>query len=221
MGGSCNSDSRCIIRVKFGYFSVSHVISSFLDRIDKMPPAARPDLTMLGSLTDQLAAMVRDDFMAEEGYRRELHRRANVRDEVNRIRETILAQRMKKEISDTIEVSKEEIELAKTAVNNAESYLEKLEESLNQEITSAEARVASAQVSLDNANQSLLDVETDAENDLNQAYEDVLNVLNDAYTKAGDALHAQIDDMFDNDDSNNPNLTNFIMIFSYCFIHGN
>jgi len=61
--------------------------------------------------------------------------------------------------------SEEEIKVYETAVENAE-------------ITLSNARVA-----LKNAEQNLVDVKTDAQNDLDQAYEDALNTLDDSYLK--------------------------------------
>lgn len=82
----------------------------------------------------------------------------------------------------------EEIRVTQTAVDNAQDYLAKLKESTAQDIVSAEAKVTSAEVTLANANQNLADVETDAENDTDQAYEDALEEANSAYTKADKAL---------------------------------
>ncbi len=61
--------------------------------------------------------------------------------------------------------SKEEIKIYETAVENARIALE------------------NAQISLKNAKQDLADTKIKAENDLNQAYEDALNTLDDSYLK--------------------------------------
>ena len=58
-----------------------------------------------------------------------------------------------------------------------------------QEIKVVETAVLNAQVVLNNAEQSLGDVKADAEEDLNQAYEDALNVLDDAYLKLYNAYN--------------------------------
>lgn len=65
-----------------------------------------------------------------------------------------------------------------------------------------ETAVVSAEVDLENKKQALIDAQEDAENDLAQSYEDVSDILNDAYNKASDAVYKQIDDLFDNDETN-------------------
>jgi len=67
--------------------------------------------------------------------------------------------------------SEEEIKVYETAVENAQIALK------------------NAQVSLKNAEQNLADVKTKAENDLNQAYEDALNTLDDSYLKIYNAFN--------------------------------
>ncbi len=63
-----------------------------------------------------------------------------------------------------------------------------------EEIKVAETEVLNAQVVLDNAEQSLKDIKADAEEDLNQAYEDALDVLDDAYLKLYNAYNV-VDDI--------------------------
>ena len=52
-----------------------------------------------------------------------------------------------------------------------------------EEIKVSETEVSSAEIVLNNAEQSLEDISIDAEEDLNQAYEDTLDVLDDSYLK--------------------------------------
>ncbi|MCK4894134.1 MAG: peptidyl-prolyl cis-trans isomerase, partial [Calditrichia bacterium] len=85
-------------------------VNDFLDRIERMPPARRPDLTNPGRLTTDLAVMVRDEFLANEGYRRKFETRETVREEVARIREEITAEKMKAILLESIEINHEEIE---------------------------------------------------------------------------------------------------------------
>lgn len=70
-----------------------------------------------------------------------------------------------------------------------------------------ETDVVNAEVNLENKKQALIDANEDAENDLAHNYEDVDDVLNDAYNKASDAVYTQIDDLFTDDNSINPELT--------------
>ncbi len=58
-----------------------------------------------------------------------------------------------------------------------------------EEIKVAETEVLNTQIVLDNAEQSLGDVKADAQEDLNQAYEDALDVLYDAYLKLYNAYN--------------------------------
>ncbi|KPJ54878.1 hypothetical protein AMJ47_02285 [Parcubacteria bacterium DG_72] len=78
------------------------------------------------------------------------------------------------------------IELAEAQATQAVAqadYNKLLAGSSAEEIQIAKTDVANAQVTLDNAKQNLIDVETDAEEDLNQAYEDAVDELDDAYLK--------------------------------------
>jgi len=70
-----------------------------------------------------------------------------------------------------------------------------------------QAAVDKAEVDVTNKEQALIDVQTDATNDLAQDYEDVLDTLNDAYLKSDNAIHQYIDDLFTGDDTSNPQLT--------------
>lgn len=74
--------------------------------------------------------------------------------------------------------------------------------------------IAIAEIKKTNADKSLLDAETNLANvkakadvDLGNLYNDVRDVLQDAYTKADDAVQKQIDDLFVNDTTANPQLT--------------
>lgn len=58
-----------------------------------------------------------------------------------------------------------------------------------EEIKVAETEVLNTQIALDNAEQSLEDVKADAGEDLNQAYEDALDTLDDAYLKIYNAYN--------------------------------
>ncbi|HRY52709.1 MAG TPA: efflux RND transporter periplasmic adaptor subunit [Candidatus Portnoybacteria bacterium] len=64
-----------------------------------------------------------------------------------------------------------------------------------------------AQTTVANAERTLADVQSKAEVDLNNYYDDVENILNDAYVKADDAVNKQTDELFTNDSSDSPNLT--------------
>ena len=63
-----------------------------------------------------------------------------------------------------------------------------------EEVKVAETEVLNAEIVLDNAKQSLEDIKADAEEDLNQAYENALDVLDDAYLKLYNAYNV-VDDI--------------------------
>lgn len=70
-----------------------------------------------------------------------------------------------------------------------------------------EVALANAQVDSENEKKELRDAEEEAEKDISHAYEDVLDALNDAYLKADDGLQKQLDDLFTDDNSDNPQLS--------------
>jgi multidrug efflux pump subunit AcrA (membrane-fusion protein) len=77
----------------------------------------------------------------------------------------------------------------------------------NEEIQIAQTNVTSAQNSLTNAQNSLVNVGNKAVVDLDNYYEDVKDILNEAYLKADDAVNKQTDELFSNDNSDSPSLT--------------
>ncbi len=64
-----------------------------------------------------------------------------------------------------------------------------------------------AQTTVTNAEKTLADVLSKAEIDLNNYYDDVKDILNDAYINADDAVNKQTDELFSNDDSADPQLS--------------
>jgi parvulin-like peptidyl-prolyl isomerase len=86
-------------------------VGEFFDRLEQMPPQSRPDLTNPGRLQVDLAIMFRDEFLAKEGYNRQLEQSEAVRKEVNRIREEVVAERMRRSLLDTVQVSDKEIQI--------------------------------------------------------------------------------------------------------------
>ncbi len=84
-------------------------VEDFFNRVKQMPPDKRPDLSDPGKLQVALALMVRDEFLAQEGYRRELEHRPAVQAEVERIREDILTEKMRHTLLDTVQISDREI----------------------------------------------------------------------------------------------------------------
>ncbi len=76
-----------------------------------------------------------------------------------------------------------------------------------EEIEVYQAAVESAKVTVDNKEQALIDAQEDAKNDLANDYQDVPDILNDAYLYADNALNKQIDELFEGDNTNTPELT--------------
>ncbi len=73
----------------------------------------------------------------------------------------------------------------------------------------AETKVSSAQGVLTDAENNLANVKNKATIDLGNLYDGVKDVLNDAYVKADDAVNKQTDEMFTDDNLENPKLTFF------------
>ena len=80
-------------------------------------------------------------------------------------------------------------------------------------VANAKISVASAHQSLEDAKNNLENVKNKANVDLANLYDDIKDILNDAYTKADAAVNKQTDDMFNNDQSSSPDLT-FIAVNS-------
>ncbi|MCH9008191.1 peptidyl-prolyl cis-trans isomerase [candidate division KSB1 bacterium] len=73
-------------------------------------PDARPTMTSRANLKDVVARMVRDEFLAREGYRRGLQNSEYVQEEVRRWKEDLVFNRMRKMLLDTVAVSEKEMD---------------------------------------------------------------------------------------------------------------
>jgi RND family efflux transporter MFP subunit len=76
-----------------------------------------------------------------------------------------------------------------------------------EEIQLAQTNVYTAQKALSDAQINLQNVQNKAQTDLNNYYDDVKDILNDAYIKATDAVNNQTDALFENDKTTSPKLT--------------
>ncbi len=76
-----------------------------------------------------------------------------------------------------------------------------------EEIQVYQAAVNKVEVEVANEEQALRDAQDDAVSNLDQAYEDVIDVLNDAYLKSDDAVRQKINDLFTGGETSNPQLT--------------
>lgn len=96
-----------------------------------------------------------------------------------------------------------------SAVDAQQAKLDELRQgSRSEEILISETKVANAQNSLADTENNLVNVKNKAQVDLSNLY-DIKPILTDAYLKADDAINKQIDDMFSNDSSADPQLTFF------------
>lgn len=94
-------------------------------------------------------------------------------------------------------------QLAKAKANlaSAEAKLDELKTGTRSE------ELQIAQIKYDNAKINLENVKSKAEVDLQNFYSGIKDVASDAYYKSDDAINKQIDEMFSNDQTTNPQLT--------------
>ena len=101
-----------------------------------------------------------------------------------------------------------QLEQYQAAMESQQAKLDELKRGTRpEEIQIAETKVSNAQKSLADAEINLTNVKNKATVDLANLYDEVKNILNDAYVKADDAVNKQADEMFSNDTSSNPQLT--------------
>ncbi len=87
----------------------SWTLREFLDYIKYIPPGNRPNLSKPAQLKVDIALIIRDEFMAKEGYKRGLETCQTVKQELQQIREELLAIQMRHAITDTVKILEEEI----------------------------------------------------------------------------------------------------------------
>lgn len=84
-------------------------IGDFLDKLKRIHPDARPAMTSKTNIKDVVARMVRDEFLAREGYRRGLEHSDYVKEEVRKWQEELVFQKFRHDLLDTVSVSVEEM----------------------------------------------------------------------------------------------------------------
>ena len=84
-------------------------IGDFLEKLKLVHPDARPTMTSRANLKVVVARMVRDEFLAQEGYRRGLQNSDYVKKEVQHWQEELVFNRMRKMLLDTVTVSESEM----------------------------------------------------------------------------------------------------------------
>jgi peptidyl-prolyl cis-trans isomerase C len=84
-------------------------VGEFFDRVEDMPHEMRPDMTNPGKLQVSVALMFRDEYLAHEAYNSGLQTRPAVLKDVILIRDEVVAEKMRRSIIDTIQISDEDI----------------------------------------------------------------------------------------------------------------
>lgn len=85
-------------------------IGDFLEKLKRVHPSARPIMTSKSNIKDVVARMVRDEFLAQEGYRRGLQRSDYVKEEVRRWKEELVFSKLRKDLLDTVSVTLQELQ---------------------------------------------------------------------------------------------------------------
>lgn len=121
------------------------------------------------------------------------------------------------EISAQLAQARASVESAKSGLSQYEAALKKEEVKLDElksgtrpeELLIAETKVISAGKSLADAQLNLENIKSKSDVDLDNLYDDIKDITNDAYYKADDAVNKQTDEMFTDDQSSSPKL-NFL-----------
>lgn len=107
-----------------------------------------------------------------------------------------------------VESAKSSLAQYQAALLSQQAKLEELKRGTRpEELQIAETNVANAQKSLSDSQTNLENIKNKAASDLANLYGKIKDILNDAYAKADDAVNKQTDEMFLNDNTNNPQLT--------------
>lgn len=112
----------------------------------------------------------------------------------------------------SVDAANAQLQQAEAGLNVQIAKLEELENgSRQEEISLAQTKVSSAIQSLTDAQKNLLNVSQKVNLDLQNTYEDIKDVLNDAYTKADDALNKQTEQIVATQGIGSPQIT-FLVI---------
>lgn len=107
-----------------------------------------------------------------------------------------------------VESAKSSLAQYQAALLSQQAKLEELKRGTRpEELQIAETNVANTQKSLSDTQTNLENVKNKASSDLTNLYGKIKDILNDAYVKADDAVNKQTDEMFLNENSNNPQLS--------------
>jgi len=84
-------------------------IGEFLEKLRALHPRVRPVMTSRKNLKDVIGRMVRDEFLAEKGYRLRLQESDHVVREVHRWKEELLFRTLSHDLLDTVQVTENEL----------------------------------------------------------------------------------------------------------------
>ena len=106
-----------------------------------------------------------------------------------------------------VESARSTLEQYEAALKSQQAKLEEIKSGTRpEELFVAQTKVDNAQKALADGMVNSDNVKRKADVDLANLYNDIPNIIQDAFAKADDAIHKQVDEIFDNDDTN-PQLT--------------
>jgi HlyD family secretion protein len=178
-----------------GYFSLRAIFSSGSDY--QLVEVARGEVTELVSVTGTVISAKQIDLEFETSGR--------VRKIEVEVGEQVAAGQVLVRL-DTAELNSQ-LQSNQAALEIAQAKLaQTLAGTKPEEIQVYQTAVSKAEVEVANKEQALKDAQDDAVSNLGQAYEDVIDVLNDAYLKSDDAVRQKINDLFTGGETSNPQL---------------
>lgn len=96
-----------------------------------------------------------------------------------------------------VEIAQAQLKQYEAALEAEKAKLEELQKGTRpEEIKIAETNVANAKEALADAETNLANVKEKADTDISQLYDDVKDILQDAYVKADDAVNKQMNELF-------------------------
>ncbi|MFA7309164.1 MAG: efflux RND transporter periplasmic adaptor subunit [Patescibacteria group bacterium] len=112
------------------------------------------------------------------------------------------------DLSAQLSQSQSSVESAQAALQIQQAKLAEVKNgSRPEDITIAQTKLSNAQKSYEDAQQNATSVQNKADLDLDNLYTGIPSIAQDAYAKADDALNKQIDEIFSDDTTTNPQLT--------------
>lgn len=211
--------------LKFGFIliAITGVITAyFLSREQKGPEydfvtAQRGNLVQEVSVTGKVKPTTQIDLAFEKNARiTEIFVDVNNFVNAGTVMITLENQELEAQLAHAqagVELTKAQLKGIEAALEGEEAVLEKLQKGTrDEEIKLAETKVVNAEKTLEDAEKNLQEVQERTVIDLSNLYEDVKDILSDAYTKADDAINQQVDEFF-REEGGELKLTFFITYF--------